>query len=157
MGVGVPAAPAVANTTGRFGTARGAGGPAGRRWEVVQTMPQGTVLVVDDDDSIRNALKALLEDEGYLVQAAGNGLEALIVCGRGLPSLIVLDLMMPKMDGVTFMEVLRRGYACPPPVLVLSASQKAPEQVKRMGVEGYLAKPFDLDDLLAAVGRLVRV
>jgi two-component system, OmpR family, response regulator MprA len=125
--------------------------------EVVESMPHGTVLVVDDDDGIRNALKALLEDEGYLVQAVGNGLEALMVCGKGLPSLIVLDLMMPKMDGVTFMEVLRRGYACPPPVLVLSASQKAPEQVKRMGVEGYLAKPFDLDDLLAAVGRLVRV
>jgi len=125
--------------------------------EVLQTMPQGTVLVVDDDDSIRSALKAVLEDEGYRVEAAGNGLEALVVCGNGLPSLIVLDLMMPKMDGVTFMEVLRRGYPCPPPVLVLSASHKAPEQVKRMGVEGYLAKPFDLDDLLDAVGRLVRV
>lgn len=119
-------------------------------------MPPGTVLVVDDDDGIRNALTALLEDEGYRVLSAGNGLEALSVCGTGLPSLIVLDLMMPKMDGVTFMQVLRRGHPSVPPVLVLSASQKAPEQVKQMGVEGYLAKPFDLDDLLDAVGRLVR-
>jgi CheY-like chemotaxis protein len=116
----------------------------------------GTVLVVDDDDCIRGALQALLEDEGYRVLAAENGLEALAVCGEGLPSLIVLDLMMPKMDGVTFMEALRRGHPSIPPVLVLSASQRAPQQVAQLGVEGYLAKPFDLDELLHAVERLVR-
>ncbi|MGI8916256.1 MAG: response regulator transcription factor [Chloroflexota bacterium] len=119
-------------------------------------VPQSTVLVVDDDDGIRGALQAMLEDEGYRVRAAGNGLEALTMCGEGLPALILLDLMMPKMDGVTFMEVLRRGYDQIPPVLVLSASQRAPQQVKQMGAEGFLAKPFDLDELLMAVERLVR-
>lgn len=116
-----------------------------------------TVLVVDDDDGIRGALQALLEDEGYCVRAAGNGIEALAVCREGLPALIVLDLMMPKMDGATFMDVLRRGYATVPPVLVLSASQRAPQQVQQMGVEAYIAKPFDLDELLSTVERLVRV
>ena len=116
-----------------------------------------TVLVVDDDDGIRGALQALLEDEGYSVRAAGNGIEALAVCGEGLPALIVLDLMMPKMDGATFMGVLRRGYSTIPPVLVLSASQRAPQQVQEMGAEAYIAKPFDLDELLSTVERLVQV
>ena len=114
-----------------------------------------TVLVVDDDASIRGALQAVLEDEGYRVRGAGNGIEALAACAEDLPGLIVLDLMMPKMDGATFMSVLRRGYATIPPVLVLSASQRAPQQVKEMGAEAYIAKPFDLDELLDAVERLV--
>lgn len=116
-----------------------------------------TVLVVDDDDGIRKALQALLEDEGYRVLAAGNGLEALSLCRDGLPALILLDLMMPKMDGAAFMNALRLGYPAVPPVLVLSASQRAPQQVGQMGVDGYLAKPFDLDELLNAVERLVPV
>ncbi|HEV7214393.1 MAG TPA: response regulator transcription factor [Chloroflexota bacterium] len=116
-----------------------------------------SVLVVDDDDGIRDALQALLEDEGYDVRSAGNGIEALAVCGEGLPALIVLDLMMPKMDGATFMLALRRGHSAIPPVLVLSASQRAPQQVQEMGAEAYMAKPYDLDELLSIVERLVQV
>jgi CheY-like chemotaxis protein len=136
-----------------MGAARG----VGEEPALIDGAAPNTVLVVDDDDGIRNAVRALLEDEGYRVLAAGNGLEALTVCDEVLPSLILLDLMMPKMDGITFVEMLRRDHATLPPVLVLSASQRAPQQVRQMGVAGYLAKPFDLDELLSAVERLVGV
>lgn len=115
----------------------------------------GTVLVVDDDSAIRGALQAVLEDEGYRVLAAGNGLEALRLCGTGMPSLILLDLMMPKMDGRAFVEALRERGAALPPVLVLSASRQAVQQAQQMGVAGCLPKPFDLDELLDRVEELV--
>jgi two-component system, chemotaxis family, chemotaxis protein CheY len=118
-------------------------------------MPQ--ILVVEDDDSIRWLVSEVLRDDGYEVSEASNGLEALQSVGQRRPDLIVLDLMMPVMDGWTFVEECRRVRACDEvPIVVTSASHDLPriaEELSSLGVRTCLAKPFDVAGLLALVGR----
>jgi two-component system, chemotaxis family, chemotaxis protein CheY len=115
------------------------------------------VLVVDDDDGIRAAVADVLDLEGYKVITASNGVEALEQVRTGRPDAVVLDLMMPVMDGWTFMEACRREERCAEtPVLVMSAYRNLAETAPNLGAKACIAKPFDLDVLLGAVERLVR-
>jgi two-component system, OmpR family, response regulator len=115
------------------------------------------VLVVDDEEPIRSTLIEAFELEGYAVRAASNGVEAFDVMRRFRPSAIVLDLMMPVMNGWEFLEQCRSDAACSDtPVLVISAYSKLPQEAARLGVKACIAKPFDLEVLLGAVDRLVR-
>ena len=118
-------------------------------------MPE--VLVVEDDDAIRSLVAEVLQDDGYAVREATNGAEALEVLREARPDLIVLDLMMPVMDGWTFVsECQRMDWCGEVPILVTSASHDLPrtaEQLREMGVKTCLAKPFDVDGLLALVQR----
>jgi CheY-like chemotaxis protein len=118
-------------------------------------MPE--VLVVEDDDAIRSLVAEVLQDDGYAVREATNGAEALEVLREARPDLIVLDLMMPVMDGWTFVsECQRMDWCGEVPILVTSASHDLPrtaEQLREMGVRTCLAKPFDVDGLLALVQR----
>ena len=120
-------------------------------------MPQ--ILVVEDDASIRGLVSEVLRDDGYEVSEASNGVEALEALGERLPDLIVLDLMMPIMDGWTFVEECRRNRVCDEvPIVVTSASHDLPstaERLRSFGVRTCLAKPFDVDGLLALVERYV--
>lgn len=112
---------------------------------------QVQILIVDDDAEIRSFLGALLEDEGYRVESAEDGLAALEKLDKGRPDLILLDIMMPRMDGYRFAEALqRRGLQPPIPFIVLSANLRE-QQAKSMGACSYIAKPFDLFDLLDKV------
>jgi two-component system response regulator len=115
------------------------------------------ILVVEDDDAIRNLVTEVLEDGGYAVRGATNGAEALEQLRQSRPDLIVLDLMMPVMDGWTFVEQCRRMQFCGDvPIVVTSASHDLPrtaERLRSMGVRTCLAKPFDVDGLLALVQR----
>lgn len=113
------------------------------------------VLVVDDDPDILDALSEILEAEGYDVQRARNGREALQRLEQGLPALVLLDLMMPVMDGWEFARSLDPGAR--PPIIVLSADRNVSAKAKEIGALGWLAKPFELSDLLAAVRRVVPV
>ena len=112
------------------------------------------ILVVDDDIDIRDILADVLKDEGFTVVCAANGKEAI----RQLKShaerfdLILLDLMMPEADGWDF----RRMQADEPdhkdiPVILMSASSNAQEQVSALGARGCLRKPFRVDELLVAI------
>lgn len=112
---------------------------------------QVQILIVDDDAEIRNFLGALLEDEGYRVESAEDGLVALEKLDKGRPDLILLDIMMPRMDGYRFAEALQqRGLQPPIPFIVLSANLRE-QQAQSMGACSYIAKPFDLFDLLDKV------
>ena len=114
---------------------------------------QTQILIVDDDEEIRSFLGALLEDEGYRVESAEDGLVALEKLDRARPDLILLDIMMPRMDGYRFAEALRRRSLQPPiPFIVLSANLRE-QQAKSMGACSYIAKPFDLFDLLDKVNQ----
>jgi len=120
----------------------------------VQTLPR--VLVVDDEEPIRNTLTEALELEGYAVRSASNGAEACELMRYFRPSVIVLDLMMPVMNGWEFLERCRRDNDCSgTPVLVISAYSKLPQEAASLGVKACIAKPFDLD-VLGAVDRIVR-
>ena len=115
------------------------------------------VLVVDDDDGIRLTVADALQDEGYQVMTATNGQEALQQVESGPPDAIVLDLMMPIMDGWGFLEACRRRELCQGiPVLVMSAYRRLTETAPDLKVRACIAKPFELDVLLGAVERLLQ-
>lgn len=113
-------------------------------------------MVVDDDADIRDAVADVLSDEGYPVELAGNGREALdaLVGGALKPSLILLDLMMPELDGWGLMaELQKRPDLSGIPVVVFSAQGVQSDTIAKMQVCGFLKKPLRLQDLLDLVGR----
>ena len=112
-----------------------------------------TVLVVEDDPDLLTLLELVLVDAGYRVRTAGHGLEALARVGEEMPGLILLDMRMPIMNGWEFARELhaRHGRACP--IVVVTAAENAAQRAAEVGADGWLAKPFDIDDVLAAVAR----
>jgi CheY-like chemotaxis protein len=114
------------------------------------------VLVVDDDPDILDAICDILDGEGYRVARASHGLEALAAVSRERPAIILLDLVMPVMDGVAFAQALRaRDRDGGMPIVVISADG-TPQKVAAVGARGFLAKPFDIAALLAQVEAITR-
>ncbi len=116
----------------------------------------GSVLVVDDDYDIRASLIEVLGSEGYTVVGAGNGLEALKQLQRSVPALILLDIMMPLMNGIQFRnEQVRNPPWAKVPVIVMTARSREELALQGMSLEGigYLRKPVDLRTLLGLVER----
>lgn len=115
------------------------------------------VLVIGDDESIRETLEMLLASEGYEVMVVSHGGEALGVLARWHPHVILLDLHMPITDGWTFRQEQRRR---PPiadiPVIVLSASMTSDGEARRLAPAEFVPKPFDVDRLLDAIARVAR-
>ena len=125
-----------------------AGGPGQQR------MPHPYVLVVDDDPAIRGLVADALRGEGYTVDLAAHGREALEAMRARRPSTVVLDLMIPVMDGFSFIEQCHKEQLCVDvPIVVISAVQDAMRRIKDVPVHACIAKPFDLDDLVRLVGR----
>jgi two-component system, chemotaxis family, chemotaxis protein CheY len=116
-------------------------------------MAAPTVLVVDDDPDILDALSEILEAEGYGVTRARNGQEALDRLEPSPPGLILLDLMMPVMDGWEFARRMRQRSpeVSNLPIIVLSADRNVGARAREIGAVGHLAKPFELADLLNLV------
>src|SRR6185437_15071304 len=117
------------------------------------------LLIVDDDQGIRNNLQALFESEGYRVEAASNGVEALqILRGPGdLPSLIILDLMMPLMDGFRFRAAQELDPSLAPiPIIITTAGGNIDSKAYKLGAKGFLRKPFNLNEVLTTVERFAR-
>src|SRR4051794_38198462 len=112
----------------------------------------GTILVVDDDPEIRDVVRWLLEDEGFTVETASDGRDALERATQARPALIVLDMGLPILSGEEVAMRLQVYYHEPPPIVVVSADGRAGEKAARIGAAGYLHKPFDVDEL----ARLVR-
>jgi two-component system, chemotaxis family, chemotaxis protein CheY len=111
-----------------------------------------SVLVVDDDPDILEALAEILEAEGFQIRRAKNGKEALDRLSPTPPDLILLDLMMPVMDGWEFSQKLReREGVAKIPIIVLSADRNVGPKAREIGAIGHLAKPFELNDLLEMV------
>jgi two-component system, OmpR family, response regulator MprA len=115
------------------------------------------ILVVDDDPAVREALRGALEYEGYAVDLAADGLAALDAAEKTAPDLILLDVMMPRLDGLSTCRRLRTRDKVTP-VLLLTARDAVGDRVTGLdvGADDYLAKPFDLDELLARVRALLR-
>ncbi len=112
------------------------------------------VLVVDDDPDILEALSEILEAEGFEIRRARNGKEALERLEPDPPQLILLDLMMPVMDGWEFAQRMRqRPSVVGIPLIVLSADRNVGSKATDIGAVGHLAKPFELNDLLDMVRR----
>jgi two-component system, chemotaxis family, chemotaxis protein CheY len=116
--------------------------------------PVRQLLLVDDDDDLRSAIADVLVEHGYEVLEAANGNEALVAAATGRPALILLDLMMPVMDGRTFLRHRARDAVVSAiPVLVLTA-QREDGLPTDAAVIGVLPKPTDMATLLAVVGAI---
>ena len=113
------------------------------------------VLIVEDNDDLRMLLGDVLDDAGFEVGAVGNGAEALEVLAEWRPDAIVLDVMMPVMDGAAFLRERRElPWLMEIPVLVLTAHPFHQRVLDGLAPTAVLRKPYDLDDLLAAVQAL---
>jgi len=118
--------------------------------------PGDRILVVDDDEDIREVMQELLAGEGFEVDVARDGIDALAKLEvETAPPLILLDMMMPRMDGEAFLEALRAKPALAnASVVVISGNAAAREKAGSLQAAGCLVKPFELDELLGLVRRL---
>jgi CheY-like chemotaxis protein len=154
--VSVPSWPAIGSFGGGTSCAevdaprQSQGSPAG---EPVAEQRIGAILVVDDDPEIRDVVRWLLEDEGWTVETASDGRDALERATQVRPALIVLDMGLPILSGEEVAMRLRVYYQEPPPIVVVSADGRAGEKAARIGAAAYLHKPFDVDDLARVVRR----
>ena len=118
-----------------------------------------TVLVVDDEPQVVWVLQFSLEAEGYTTYAATNGIEALAEISQHRPNLMVLDIMMPTMDGWSVLEeMLELPVDERPRVVIVSALSSLQDRAKaaELGADAYVPKPFNVEDLLEVLHRLER-
>ncbi len=119
-------------------------------------MTQQTILVVDDEEAIAEAVRARLQSEGFQVAVAGDGAEAIALCEQVRPDLVVLDLMLPGMDGLEVCRQIQRDRWVP--VLMLTARTEEADKVAgfAVGADDYLTKPFSLRELVVRVRAILR-
>jgi len=117
---------------------------------------QQTILVVDDEEAIAEAVRARLQSEGFQVAVAGDGPEAIALCEQIRPDLVVLDLMLPGMDGLEVCRQIQRDRWVP--VLMLTARTEEADKVAgfAVGADDYLTKPFSLRELVVRVRAILR-
>lgn len=114
------------------------------------------ILIVDDYADIRDTLRYILEAAGYDVATAADGLDALKKLEEISPELIIMDVMMPRMDGYQFIQELRRlAQFAKVPVIAVTAHDVNSDDLPDLDVQASLAKPFELDELLTTVGRFL--
>jgi DNA-binding response OmpR family regulator len=111
------------------------------------------VLIVDDNEAIRESLADALSNEGYQVDSAADGASALRSVDRCAPSVILLDLSMPDLDGPSVARRLSE-VGCRSAVIVLSADRGVADIAQKMGAAGFLPKPFDLHALVSMIERV---
>jgi len=111
------------------------------------------VLVIDDDDELADVIRQVLRDAGYSVATVRHGAAALELMKHISPDLILLDLSMPIMDGWSFVSQYRRTSHKGARIVLLTGNTSAPDIARTLEADGYITKPFALDDLLATVAR----
>lgn len=114
---------------------------------------QTRLLVVDDDHDLCAVMQSILEDEGYSVEAAGDGLAAIGAAERHQPRLVVLDITLPGASGPEVARRLRQTYGPRLPILAVTADGSAARKAHEVGAYAYLRKPFELRDFLDVVRR----
>src|SRR5579875_2974055 len=113
------------------------------------------ILVVDDDEAIRSMLAFALSDEGYDVVTAKNGIEAFEQILRASISLVLLDVEMPVMDGISLAQSVRE-QGVHVPIVFMSAGDRALQAAQAAQAAGYLVKPFNLETLYSLIARIAR-
>ena len=117
------------------------------------------ILIVDDEDNIRTLLRFNLEKEGYTVEEAADGKEALAIIAKNTPSLIVLDLMLPVLDGLTVCKKLKNDVKTAAlPIIMLTAKSDEVEKILglELGADDYMTKPFAPRELIARIRAVLR-
>jgi len=134
------------------GPPRSAGGPNRRMAKGAMWVEKHcAVLVVEDDQSTAEFVQWALSDEGYHVEIARNGEEALRFVETQRPALVLLDIVLPVVDGIAVLQALRARWRRSIPVILMTAGRNGSEQAPSLEADGLLLKPFDLSDLLGLV------
>jgi CheY-like chemotaxis protein len=113
------------------------------------------VLVVDDDPDMRAVLELALQSSGYATRAAQNGRQALEAVAVRMPDLVLLDMLMPVMDGWQCAREIHARYGHAVPIVVITAAEHARARAQEVAADDVLPKPFDIDDLLRVVAQQV--
>ncbi|HEY9576537.1 MAG TPA: response regulator transcription factor [Pseudobacillus sp.] len=115
-----------------------------------------TVMIIDDEAAMRQLVKTFLEKEGYTVLQAANGIDALSAMEKRVPDLLIVDVMMPYMDGFTFTKEVKRKYDLP--LIFLSAKGEEWDKIHglKLGGDDYIVKPFHPGELLARIESVLR-
>jgi signal transduction histidine kinase/CheY-like chemotaxis protein len=116
-------------------------------------LAHGRVLVIDDEPDVRMLVETVLRDAGQIAMSAENGEEALALAARQPPDLILLDKLMPVMDGTAFAKAYRAAVAHPAPIVAFCASRDAEAWATSIGAVAYVGKPFDISELDRTVRR----
>lgn len=116
-----------------------------------QDVRKYSILVVEDDDDVAKLMDLALRSQGYSVRRAANGQEALSLLEAAIPSLILLDMKMPVMNGWEFSRRFRQIYDHVVPVVVISAAEDTQARAEEIGAEGWIQKPVELRSLFAKV------
>ena len=111
------------------------------------------VLVVDDDEDMIEVIELVLQDAGYTTRSALNGQQALAAVAAAMPALIVLDILMPVMNGWQFAQEFRARYGRDVPIVVATAAEHVRSRTDALDVSEVLPKPFEVSDLLRLVAR----
>ena len=119
-------------------------------------MSEQIVLVIEDEENLLKAIKYNLEQDGYKVQSAMDGEQGLELARQMEPSMIILDIMLPKMDGIEVCRILRRESSVP--ILMLTAKSEEIDRVVglELGADDYVTKPFSMRELLARIKAILR-
>ena len=119
-------------------------------------MAEGTVLIIEDEENLQEALKYNLEREGYEVITASDGVRGLGLARERLPDLVILDVMLPQLDGLEVCRLLRREHDTP--IIMLTAKGEEVDRVVglELGADDYITKPFSMRELLARLRTVLR-
>ncbi len=113
-----------------------------------QSLRPVTVMVVDDEPRVCQLFERILVEEGYLVVTATSGRQALALAAEASPALVLLDIVMPGMDGVaTLRELRRQGHTCPVVMLTAQGTLQTAREAMKLGAYDYITKPFNLEFL----------
>lgn len=116
-------------------------------------LPADYILVVEDNLDLSEVEEEMLQAAGYHAESAHNGEEALRLVAERKPALILLDMLMPVMDGWQFAREYHQRYGHGAPIVVVTAAEHARARAAEVGAEGTLPKPFDMEELLRTVDR----
>ncbi|MCK5083999.1 MAG: response regulator [Candidatus Omnitrophica bacterium] len=120
-------------------------------------MEKKKILVVDDEEMLNEFIKIRLEDNNYIVGTATDGIEGLVKAEQVRPDLIILDIFMKPMDGYTMLKEVRRNEKIKDTlVIMLTASGKKKEVFEAEGISDYITKPFDSEDFVARVNKVLK-
>lgn len=125
----------------------------------MNTEPKKKILLIEDEPNMRELVKARLEQNGYTVVTAGDGYQGIFMARKEKPDLIILDLMIPKMDGYTVCRTLKASSDFNNVPIVMFTARTAPDDRRRgaeMGADAYLTKPFEPSTLLAKIEELLQ-
>lgn len=116
------------------------------------------ILLIEDDPHISKFLELELQHEGYEVNHVSNGKAAIESISEKLPDLVILDIMLPEIDGYHVLQIIREDYSNELPVIMLTAKREVKDKVKglRTGADDYLTKPFHIEELIARIETQLR-